>query len=92
MAELQARLEQLVKSKDKFEAAETKGADQKRSDRQELLSELEQMKLSELKERAKANGIDSAIVENIIDDADDPKNAVADMIVTAELRKKVLGT
>ncbi len=50
------------------------------------------MKLSQLKKRAKANGIDSAIVENIIDDADDPKNAVADMIVTAELRKKVLGT
>ncbi len=49
----------------------------------ELRAELAGMKLGELRKRARAAGVEAVAVEAAIDEADDPKAAMAELIVSA---------
>ena len=50
---------------------------------EQMRAELAGMKLGELKKRAKALGIEPAALEERMDEADDPKAAVVEMILAA---------
>eukprot|EP01045_Picozoa_sp_COSAG04_P007421 COSAG04_NODE_388_length_15249_cov_7.616502_4_plen_3423_part_00 len=56
-----------------------------------LHAELAGAKLGELRRRAKAAGVPPADIETVIDEADDPKAAVVELIVAAEALEELAG-
>ena len=59
---------------------------------EQLRAELAAMKLGELRKRARAAGVEAAAIEAAADESDDPKVAVAELIVSAESSSMTLAS